>query len=890
MKYMRWSVLTGLILWMAAVNATPQGALQLEQALSKPTIAVRACQGAAETATASITLQGEQTVTPVDIVIALDRSGSENLNQVKAAARTLISHLNADNGDRVALVSFADTARMEQGLSSDFSALERAIDALEAGRLTALGDGLLLATNELTQNGRSLANTGIVVLSDGGSTTGLDPLVQAERAGDFAVYFVGITAKVNRGALSELARRAGGNFFARASDASLVGVLKRLGRALLAQFVTVRETLPDALVYAPTDAGGQLPKVTLNPSNHTTELVWTFDTLLSGQVWKTQFAFSATQLGTFALNRDSELSYLDPQGVRVTQVLPNPEIAVNGTPPPQVSFTLQPASPKANQSIQFLDRSSAADGAITTWQWDFGDGTTSAEQNPTHIYSSIGRYTVSLAVTDAQNCVVRFEQSFRISEVVPGPEVNIVFDPNALAPGQAIAFSIVPQNGVQSCLWDFGDGATGDSCQISHSYARPGNYDLTLVVTFEDGRTLNLSRLVTLIAPEGAGPGPGPVTGRGTLPHAGILFGAEKLLAGQEVSISVDTDGPVQTCAWDFGDGSTSDQCELSHTFAAAGTYTVSLVLTFDDGRTLDVTRSVEVTASNERPTAEFSFTPPNQRVGLPVAFNGAPASDPDGSISAWSWDFGDDTTSDQPNPLHTYSAPGLYKVALIVTDNAGQASETTSKQVPIGLPVRAFADLSALKKGPAVPTWMEFYIDGGVVTDEELEDAARRFANRSFVQSTQYRLSEADLRSLTELHDLRLLVAQYQKPEEAEAAGYQKIGDYRPGVGQGYANPDLINQDKPPRFDRVPMLIYAHNDEGALELAGVRFVAFEASEAQLFGLDGWNKFMPPPRGAGGTPPQGGPKGVPGELFLLTVWIWRENPEGMFVPVNPTVQ
>lgn len=863
MKWLRWLILTSLMLWMGAVSATPQDILQVQQTLSKTSMGVQSCQNTSDIATVTITIQGRQTVTPIDLVVVIDRSGSEDLSKVQDAAHRLLAQLNQDDLDRVALVSFSDTARLEQGLSSDAKSTQSAIGNLSGGQLSALGDGLALALDELMQNGRVDANKGIVVLSDGGATTGLDPLAQTERAAQvkLPIYFVGITGKVNRGSLSELARRANGAFFAGAGTQSLVGVLKRLGRALLADFITIKETLPDAFTFVGVPEGGPVADIVHNSRSGTTELTWTVDTLLSGQIWQAQFEFSASQTGKFSLNRDSELSYFDGQGVRVTQPLPNPDIEIAGTPVPLPQFNLNPEQPKANQFVQFFDRSTTQGSAISAWLWDFGDGETSSEQNPVHVYKNIGSYTVSLTVTD-NNCSVTYQRALRISEVVPGT----LLPPMPLPVAEAEA--------TEASSEEPGSAENGDD-------------DL-------------------------------PPQAKGIL----LRVEAGMLHAGEDVFISLDADGTIQSCKWDFGDGSTHDgPCEVTHQYAEAGEYIISLTVTFEnDEEKQTITRTITVfpTPINQRPTADFTFRPAILRPRQPVAFDSTASKDEDGTITAWAWEFGDGDSSDVPNPIHEYQRPGTYEVTLTVTDNAGDQSEAVKKEVTIGIPIQEFiqAFIQALSAGEPnleVPKWMEFYIDGGWVTDDEIEDAARRFANGSFVQGTQYRLTESDLRALTELHDLRIITAKYLNLEDAVADGYEKTGDFTPNLGQNYVNVEILNDGKPPQFDQMPILTYMHAGDGTMVLAGVHFVAFDEEKASLFGFDtkSWPSFAPPPpRGAspgggdttvGGddddttdesneTPPVPIAGGGPRQFHVLTVWIWRENPDGMFTPLNPEIQ
>ncbi len=869
-----------LMIALAAASAAPQVGLQVEQTLAQASAEVRSCTDDPATTTATLRLQGSEPVAPLDLVLVLDRSSSEDLPRVQQAAAQFIDHLDGGQDDRVALVSFADVARLEQGFSSDFDALKDAVAALRGGRLTALGDALALALDELDAQGRDEAERAVVVLSDGGATAGLDPLAQAERAGELGlpVYFVGIGAKANRGNLSELAKRAGGRFFADASTQSRVGVLKRLGRELVAQFVEVIQTLPAELSYAGVPEGALEPTVSHN-LNHTTELAWAFDVLVSGQVWETQFELVAERAGTFALAREAFVRYLDETGGRQTQTIPRPELTATGTPPPAVSFEFNPEQPKANQAIQFFDRTARFGRELTSWRWDFGDGTTSTEQNPVHVYRDIGRYSVTLEVSDG-SCTTRGERTFRLAEFQPGPELNIVFDPRNLRPDRKIPFSVAPLGDIRSCRWDFGDGASSDQCSTDHTYNDAGNYTVEVVVTFNDGRTLRLRRLITVARPEPiTEPGDDNVDGQQgtrTLPPVDIEPDIDRITRGQAVTFSVPNPpegDPV--CDWNFGDGSEEEDTSTSveHTYDTEGSYTVKVICTVDNGRsegTLDVN-----VLGNVAPVADFTWRPLVPRVGRPVAFDGNASQDEDGSIAAWSWDFDDGNTSTDPNPIHEYAAPGVYQVQLTVTDDSGVESDPVSKTVRVGLLPEAFREL-ALDQGPTVPEWMGFYIDGGVVTDEELDDAARRFANGSFVQGTQYRLTEADLRALTELHDLRVITQKYLDPEEAEADGYEAVpGPPRPRGVREYVNREIVNSEKPPRFDQIPILIYAPDEEGVLKLAGVRYVTFEQDEAELFGLTDWAAFTPPE--------------FESPVSLLTVWIWRENPDGMFNPRNPAL-
>jgi PKD repeat protein len=139
---------------------------------------------------------------------------------------------------------------------------------------------------------------------------------------------------------------------------------------------------------------------------------------------------------------------------------------------------------------------------------------------------------------------------------------------------------------------------------------------------------------------------------------------------------SNDPDGNIVSWLWDFGDGNTSTAQNPSHTYAAYGTYTVTLTVTDDDDATDSVSKDVTLTAPTP-PVADFTFTTDC----LTACFTDA--STDDGTIESWLWDFGDGNTSTEQNPCHTYAAAGTYTVTLTVTDD-DSLTDSTSKSVTV--------------------------------------------------------------------------------------------------------------------------------------------------------------------------------------------------------------
>jgi PKD repeat protein len=146
---------------------------------------------------------------------------------------------------------------------------------------------------------------------------------------------------------------------------------------------------------------------------------------------------------------------------------------------------------------------------------------------------------------------------------------------------------------------------------------------------------------------------------------------------------SHDEDGSIAGWQWTFGDGSSSTLQSPGHLYPAPGTYSVTLKVTDNGGATGSATQSVSVTASGSNMPPSSSFS--SSCAGLVCSFTDRSV-DPDGSIAAWSWTFGDGGTSTSRNPSRTYADAGTYPVTLTVTDNGG-ATNQSSQSVTVTKP-----------------------------------------------------------------------------------------------------------------------------------------------------------------------------------------------------------
>jgi PKD repeat protein len=239
-----------------------------------------------------------------------------------------------------------------------------------------------------------------------------------------------------------------------------------------------------------------------------------------------------------------------------------------------------------NLTCTFTDRSEDDDGSIESRLWNFGDGTTSSQRNPSHSYGSPGRYDVLLTVADDDGAADTRTRTAEPDAPPPPPPPP----PAPNDPPQA-EFEIDCQDlrctfldrstdddgSVVSWQWDFGEGATSSQRNPSHVYAASGRYEVRLMVTDDDGAADTRNHTAEPQAP----PPPAP----NDPPDADFDVRCKKL-ACTFTDKSKDQDGAIVSWSWSFGDGSTSSERNPVHTYATKGRFDVLLTVTDDRGAT----------------------------------------------------------------------------------------------------------------------------------------------------------------------------------------------------------------------------------------------------------------------------------------------------------------
>ena len=260
----------------------------------------------------------------------------------------------------------------------------------------------------------------------------------------------------------------------------------------------------------------------------------------------------------------------------------------NPSQPTHADFIWLPEEPTRADLIHFYDKST---GAIISWSWDFGDGTTSNERNPTHRYDEIGTYTVTLRVT-GEGIDDTISKEITVKNALPVADFS--YTPLNPVEGQEISFNADAEDkdgSIENYTWNFGDGSVGYGKNVKHTYGNAGNYSVDLTVYDNDGDYKKITKLV-IVSPVGENSPP-------------VAYFEMKTQAGkgEEVEVnasgSYDEDGEIIIYSWDWnGDGEIDDEFvkpSAVHYWYADGEYNVVLIVEDDKGYQSAYTKTIKI-------------------------------------------------------------------------------------------------------------------------------------------------------------------------------------------------------------------------------------------------------------------------------------------------------
>jgi len=349
-------------------------------------------------------------------------------------------------------------------------------------------------------------------------------------------------------------------------------------------------------------------------------------------------------------------------------------------PKPIVNFNM-PGVCLPSGVAQFTNLSSVANnpGNSLTYSWNFGDGTTSAQTNPSHNYATAGPFNVNLKATTLYGC--SGDTTIVFNNIFAQPHAAFNNNPNEVCKAATIHFadsSIADNSSVTSWFWNFGDGTTSNIQNPDKVYATTGSYIVSLYVKSAAGCTSNTATKTVTVnkAPAAA--------------FTLSTLNCEK----QPVTIkqqSTANSGTINNWYWNFGDGTDvayQNGSDFSKTYNSPGNYAIKLIVQTDKGCKSDT--AIQTVVVGSLPVANFIV--PAVCLNDPfAAFTDSSyiSSGVGGSLS-YLWNFGDPNasavnpnSSTDKNPQHKYSAAGVYNVSLTVTSSSG-CSATVTKQITV--------------------------------------------------------------------------------------------------------------------------------------------------------------------------------------------------------------
>ncbi len=305
--------------------------------------------------------------------------------------------------------------------------------------------------------------------------------------------------------------------------------------------------------------------------------------------------------------------------------------------PPVANFSADTTAGCAPLTVQFSDEST---NGATSWYWDFPGGTpaTSTDQNPQVTYANQGSYDVTLIATNSAGSDTITKANFiQVNDI---PTVGFSVNTNGLA----AIFTNSSANG--SSDWDFGDGTTSSADNPLHSYDAPGTYTVILTVSNACGSAADTQDVVIIIPPV-----------------ADFSVDTTAGCAPLTIQFSDESTNGATSWYWDFPGGTpaTSTDQNPQVVYNNAGSFAVTLIASNGAGSdTVTVDHYIVVQG---KPTADFS----DIVSGLVASFSNLST-----NADTYEWDFDDNMTSTDSDPIHSYSNPGTYQVRLIASNGCG--------------------------------------------------------------------------------------------------------------------------------------------------------------------------------------------------------------------------
>lgn len=279
--------------------------------------------------------------------------------------------------------------------------------------------------------------------------------------------------------------------------------------------------------------------------------------------------------------------------------------------------------------------------------WNFGDGTTSNEKSPSHIYSNGGIYSVTLTMNDGFGCT-----NTTTSEIVINQEISCLaaFDYEADSTSLEVTFENYSQN-VANCMWVFGDGTTSSELNPTHTFPAKGYYNVLLTVYNQDNNCMDYIQKTIEV-------------GNDFVDCQADFMYLNELNSNMVYFTDNSVGNNIVKYFWNFGNGDTSSVKNPVYQYTTAGYYDVCLTSWNADNSCSNMAcKSIKV--GNDTLVCLPNFEYISKYDSNIVRFNNLSI----GNYVETTWDFGDGTTSNEINPIHQYTNAGIYLAKLTIKD-----------------------------------------------------------------------------------------------------------------------------------------------------------------------------------------------------------------------------
>jgi len=343
------------------------------------------------------------------------------------------------------------------------------------------------------------------------------------------------------------------------------------------------------------------------------------------------------------------------------------------------TFTIQAVGPLVdfsnpipceNTAVPFTNLTA---GAVTSVQWNFGDGNTSTSVNTSHAYPAKGDYPVTLTTTNAAGCQNFVTRTITVRSQ-PHPDFTLDLPPFSCTNTPSQFHDATPamsDSNISSWAWAFGDAANGTSLlqDPSYTYTTAANYQVSLTTTTNFGCSNVLQKTVTIHQS----------------PQAN--FSLAPACANQGTQFTDSSTGTIRSWMWSIQNTTYTTRNPI-HVFVSPGNYTALLTVTGTNNCVSQLSKNISVPVVT---TLDFSVQ--NPCATRPATFRETTQGGADPAVS-WTWDFAGQPGSGSPTQ-HTFASTGNYSVRMNSTRQSGCVYSLT-KTISMGVAPHAQFSVSS--------------------------------------------------------------------------------------------------------------------------------------------------------------------------------------------------